>query len=200
MAITLHKDLTDGNLHAPKGFVNANIGTYPIKTSGNKLRWGSIQRVRVGGYIRMTADSHYFPDKLHNGTWNDFDTTNDSATLATLKPQECIAGAQLITHTNCYVKKVCLFARGTSGQTANIRLFKGTALTNNSSANISLTKIGSDAVLSPDSNDKSYKLEITGNNTNIPADVPLILTCSGYASSTTQFIYLNGYMEVVYTY
>ncbi len=200
MAITLHKDLTDANLHAPKGFVGAATGTYPVKTSTNKLRWGGVERIRVGGYCRMTSDNHYFPDKLHGGTWNDWDNTNDSATLASLTPLECIAASQLVPHAACYITKCVIWARGTSGETANIRLWKGaTTFTNNNSTAINLTKIGSDGALAPDSDDKSYKVTITGDSTSIAADTPIILTCSGYASSTAQYIYMNGYIEVVYT-
>ena len=201
MAITLHKDLTDANLHAPKGFVNAGIGTYPVKTSTNKLRWGGIERIQVGGYVRMTADSHYFKAAFDNYYWTAVDTTDDSATLSALNPLEFIQSAIFIPHAACYITKVRLWVRVTSGETMNIRLFKAnTALVNDSSADINVTKMGSDMSVTSDHNFKSYLVENTYTSTTgaLVANQPTLLTCSGY-DGTQQFNYMTGFVEVVYT-
>ena len=135
MAITLHKDLTDANLHTPKGFSTAGVGTYPVKTSNNKLRWGGIERIQIGGYIRMTADNHYFKSAFDNYYWTAIDTTDDSATMSQMSPLELLQSAVFIPHQSCYIKRVRFWARGTSGETANVRLFKAnTALINNNSS------------------------------------------------------------------
>tara|TARA_R110002012_G_scaffold77863_3_gene198579 strand:- start:9974 stop:10582 length:609 start_codon:yes stop_codon:yes gene_type:complete len=201
MASNEHRNLTGAQLHAPKGFVNAPIGTYPIKQSANTLTWGGVVRLPIGGYIRMSSDRHYFKSAMDNYYWTAYDSTTDASTLADMSPLDLIRSAIFLPHAACYINKMTIWARGTAGETANIRLFKtDAALANDSSSDINVTKIGSDFALAPDDANKSYKLSQTFTSTTgaLAIDQIPFITCSG-CDGTQQFIYVTGFIEIIIT-
>tara|TARA_R100000655_G_scaffold24_2_gene154 strand:+ start:21123 stop:21737 length:615 start_codon:yes stop_codon:yes gene_type:complete len=107
----LHKDLTDLQLHVPKGFAGASNSTACTKDSSGNLVWAATSGIGADTIVFSTQGmrsaktsaeyTHYYSNKLNNN-WG----LDNSQVPATLNAVDSLTYGRFIVPNNCTLQRI----------------------------------------------------------------------------------------------
>lgn len=136
MGTNLHKDLTDAQLHVPKGFSTASNSTVLTKDSGGNLVWAtdgssviSNKRLSVtfSGAVSAKSSANYGKMYAREQSGFDWSSTGGLHWTGTITPEMVMSCAFYVVPVDCTVEKVVTKASsGSSSMQVNMSLWKYT--------------------------------------------------------------------------
>ena len=207
MASNEHKNLSEANLHNPKGLSTASNHSICTKDGVAQLAWIEKRFIKMSkktlaGYCTLTANYQYPEGQIYGQSPYDINQDYGSATISaatTAKQKHFFRIGQVAESQAGEIQSGTLQVTSTDAETFVVALVKYTPTP--STADVYPTVLFEQSVvgLSSDNKVNSYTLDVgTFTNTAIAAGDHIFLMIKGTGAEVGQTVYANVSIEIGY--
>ena len=205
MALNEHKNLTEGNLHNPKGFSTAGADTLCGKSAGNTLEWVSKSLIKTNiyqmqGYGTAATTNYYMAGLISSDNKSPFqcNTSYGSSTIgsASLAVNTLFRTAGYPIQDDCTVSRIRGWITGSVNEVVTFALVRWRPVADD--ASVMSPVLVDEATVTTNGNTKMFAVNETTITTGALVAGDIIMPMIKSATASSNVIYFNITVEVGY--